>query len=145
MEIIPSTYPNYLGMRYKVGLKCDLCCEETTPCARHQKESCTDNDCVCILSLRYLLKKFPTCKRNQLNCKRSISELGKSPWVQAEGKKKFFTVHHFLVCYLMMVYSCHRIECSGLYLYDDILKLCSFPSWFHLCAMDTLIHQAVKK
>ena len=91
MKIIPSTYPMYFGMRYKVGLKCDLCCEETTPCSRHQKEGCTDDDCVCILSLRHLLKKSPTCKKNQLNYKRSVSELSKSPWVQAEGKKQIFS------------------------------------------------------
>ena len=88
MEEICSTYPKYSDMRSKVGLKCDLCTEENTPCARHQKEGCTNDDCVCILSLGHLQKKAPSCKRNLLNM-RNFSELNNSPWAQAEGTKLY--------------------------------------------------------
>ena len=102
MNIIRSTYPNYHGMRFKVGLKCDLCCEETTSCSRHQKKGCTDDDCVCILSLRHLLTKSPTCKRNRLNM-RSFSELKKSAWAQAEGKKIYiFCLNAYFSCMFIL-------------------------------------------
>ena len=75
MKEICSTYPKYSGTRSKVGLKCDLCTEENTPCDRHQKEGCTSDDCVCILSLGHLLKKAPSCKRNLLNKRNFLSSI----------------------------------------------------------------------
>ena len=58
--------PSYQGVRYEFGLKCDLCVEEKTPCLRHEKEACTDDDFVCILSLECLKKEFVVCPRNRI-------------------------------------------------------------------------------
>ena len=121
MNVNRSTYPNYHGMRFKVGLKCDLCCEETTPCARHQMEGCTDDDCLCILSLRHLLTEFPTCKRNQLN-KRCFSELNKSPWAQAEGKKLCLLFQYRLFLYFIMLYSFHIKYKKAVTIHRDLQK-----------------------
>ena len=55
--------PSYQGVRYEFGLKCDLCVEEKTPCLRHEKEACTDDDFVCILTLEYLKKDSAVCPR----------------------------------------------------------------------------------
>ena len=107
MKEICSTDPKYSGIRSKVGLKCDLCTEENTPCARHQKEGCNNDDCVCILSLRHLLKKAPSCKRNLLN-KRHFSELNNSPWAQAEGTK--------LYCASAYIYYNSCLSCDIIYL-----------------------------
>ena len=96
MKSIRATYPIYHGMRFEVGLKCDLCCDE--PCDRHELEGCTDDDCVCILSLSHLLSKRPKCTRNQLN-ENILSEHSKSDWALAEGKNVF------LLCQ-RLYYSC---------------------------------------
>ena len=80
--------PCYQGVRYKFGLKCDLCLEEKTPCLRHEKEACTDDDCVCILSLECLKKEFVVCPRNR--CGKNSSKLHKTFWVNVTGKKMCF-------------------------------------------------------
>ena len=81
--------PSYQGVRYEFGLKCDLCVEEKTPCLRHEKEACTDPDCVCILTLECLKKDSAVCPRNR--CGKNSLELHKTIWVNATGKKMCFS------------------------------------------------------
>ena len=80
--------PNYQGVRFDFGLKCDLCLEEKTPCLRHENEACTDDDCVCILSLECLKKEFAVCPRNRTG--KISSKLHETFWVNVTGKKMCF-------------------------------------------------------
>ena len=77
--------PSYQGVRYEFGLKCDLCLEEKTPCLRHEKEACSNDDCVCILNLECLNKEFAVCPRNRTG--KISSKLHEKFWVNVTGKK----------------------------------------------------------
>ena len=75
-------------MRYKFGLKCDLCCDKTNdPCERHDRKACPNSDCVHIWDLKNLKKPLHECKNNWLATR--ISELHETTWVKAIGKNVF--------------------------------------------------------
>ena len=85
---IQSTHPSFKGMRYKFGLKCDLCCNETNePCERNNEKACSHGDCVHIWDLESLKKPLHQCKNNLHALK--ISKLHESTWVKATGKNAF--------------------------------------------------------
>ena len=85
MKRIQSDNPSFKGIRYDFGFKCDLCGEEKMPCLRHKKEGCTDDDCVCILSLECLKKKSTFCQRN-LGGTRISSRLHETFWLKQRSK-----------------------------------------------------------
>ena len=85
---IQSTQPSFKGMRYKFGLKCDLCTGKTNkPCERHNVEACSNGDCVHILDLKRLKKPLYQCNYNLVAL--NVSELHESTWVKATGKNVF--------------------------------------------------------
>ena len=85
MKRIQSDNPSFKGIRYDFGFKCDLCSEEKTPCLRHDKEGCTDDDCVCILSLE-CLRKNPTFCQRTYGGKQISSRLHETFWLKRRGK-----------------------------------------------------------
>lgn len=84
---IQSTLPTYSGMKYDLGLKCDLCLQESNRCDRHQMEGCTNEDCVHLLRLEDLENGKNTCDRN-LHGERDFSELSKCAWINQAGKNE---------------------------------------------------------
>ena len=87
---IQSTHPSFKGMRYKFGLKCDLCCDETNePCERHNLKACSHGDCVHICDLKSLKNPLHQCENNLIAL--DISKLHESTWVRATGKNVFLS------------------------------------------------------
>ena len=92
---IQSTHPSFKGMRYKFGLKCDLCCDEANePCERHNVKACSHGDCVHIWDLKSLKKPLHQCKNNMLALDNST--LHESAWVKATGTN---VLGGIFVCY----------------------------------------------
>ena len=82
-------------MRYKFGLKCDLCCDKTNkPCERHNVKACSNGDCVHIWDLESLKKPLHQCKNNLVAL--DFSKLHESTWVKATGKNVFCAYLHYL-------------------------------------------------
>ena len=85
---IQSTHPSFKGMRYKFGLKCDLCINKTDrPCERHGKKACSEDDCAHIWSLDELKEPLISCRKNESGA--GDSELHQTPWVKATGRMFF--------------------------------------------------------
>ena len=92
-------------MRYKFGVKCDLCRGKTNkPCERHNVKACSNGDCVHILDLKTLKKPLYQCNNNLAAL--HVSKLHESTWVKATGKNFFVCI---FVCYLTNIYIFPRV------------------------------------
>ena len=93
MNEMRATYPTYRGMKYYLGLKCDLCSEETSRCLRHEKEACSDEECVHLLLVEDLENGNITCDLNKWG-EKDFSDLHKSEWIQQRGKNDITFIMH---------------------------------------------------
>ena len=84
---IQSTNPSLEGVRYKFGLTCDLCSDETNkPCQRHKKKACPNGNCVHIWDLKRSKEPLNYCQRNDAAV--NTSKLHEIAWVKVTGKSK---------------------------------------------------------